>query len=1060
MKRIILMILMSAGVLSCARENLVPAEGNTEASDAPVSFHIDVAETKAEKSVWADGDVIYVFFKGMESKYLKLTCTGAGWSNSPGAADFVPGDFSALSEETLTAVHFPVAVDVSYAGGKFSFTSGGVPVYNYYLFETGKSYTVDASATPVTVTASLSLGKPADMIQIHVDGIQASARNYTFGCPLIRPVACASVNAAGGAINEDMLQPGARLSGFADSDGAIFAGRLVSPGVEADYKFTLAGDIQIYTLSRPGRTLTAGKMYNFPALSDANWTVTAASDLYVDLGLSVKWARYNVGAAAETNYGDYFAWGELRPKSSYNSDWSNYLWGKGPAFTKYTGSDYNVLQKEDDAAYAALGGKFRMPTLAEIKELLATKRNTTDYTWTWCDGVSEKYQGSGVRGWKIKKNVGGATIFLPAAGYRLGGSLNLDGSYVNYWSSSLDADDTNNAWGLLLTSGGVGTYDYHRYLGFTVRPVHGSGIKVTKVELDEATLELDFRGSGKLTATVSPANASNRAVVWTSSNPYVAEVAPDGTVTGKEPGKATITVTTSDGGHTATCEVTVKSNHNGYEYVDLGLPSGLKWAACNVGASSPEEYGDYFAWGEGTAKTDYAWATYTTHSKGTDSSLTKYCQVAGYAYNGQTDALTTLEAADDAATKLWGGIWRMPTREEIGELLATRSDTQNYKWTWCDGSAEQYNNTTAVGWKIERLSSPEATLFLPAGGHRSGSISYYGPFGGYWSSSLGTDKPSRAWVMSFRSDYALTGIDQRCIGRTVRPVFGRGIKVTKVELNKATLELPCGTSGKLTATVSPANASNRAVVWTSGDPAVAEVAPDGTVTGKEPGKATITVTTTDGGKTATCEVTVKPDYNGYKYVDLGLPSGLKWATMNVGATSPEKPGYYFAWGETTTKTNYTWGTYTLANGTYNSLTKYCNMSSHGDGGYTDGLTTLEKDDDAARASWGGSWRMPTKEDFQELRNHCNSTWTIQDGKGGYKFTCKTDDAKSIFLPAAGYRIGARFIDDGSSGYYWSSSLDTNNPSDAWYLFFYVSGVNNANYCYDRYSGLSVRAVSK
>ena len=222
-------------------------------------------------------------------------------------------------------------------------------------------------------------------------------------------------------------------------------------------------------------------MYTFPDLSTIGenyWSVTNASDLYVDLGLSVKWAKYNVGADNETDYGDHFAWGELQPKNYYNRDFSTYLWGVPGDFIKYigyTGSDYTVLQKEDDAAYADLGGKFRMPTRAEIKELLATKDNRTDYTWVKCDGKFEKYQDSTVIGWKVIKNVSGATIFFPCAGGMADFRLVSAGSKGYYWSSALYVDAPYCAWGVdFYYNDSIGDFDEcgaERCIGRSVRPV-------------------------------------------------------------------------------------------------------------------------------------------------------------------------------------------------------------------------------------------------------------------------------------------------------------------------------------------------------------------------------------------------------------------------------------------------------------------------------------------------------------------------------------------------------------------------------------------------------------
>ena len=100
------------------------------------------------------------------------------------------------------------------------------------------------------------------------------------------------------------------------------------------------------------------------------------------------------------------------------------------------------------------------------------------------------------------------------------------------------------------------------------------------------------------------------------------------------------------------------------------------------------------------------------------------------------------------------------------------------------------------------------------------------------------------------------------------------------------------------------------------------------------------------------------------YVDLGLPSGLLWATCNEGADSPEEYGGYFAWGETETKDTYSWNNY--AHGAENALTKYCTLSSHGNNGFTDNLTTLDSGDDAATVLWGADWRIPTKAEWRSF----------------------------------------------------------------------------------------------
>lgn len=190
--------------------------------------------------------------------------------------------------------------------------------------------------------------------------------------------------------------------------------------------------------------------------------------------------------------------------------------------------------------------------------------------------------------------------------------------------------------------------------------------------------------------------------------------------------------------------------------------------------------------------------------------------------------------------------------------------------------------------------------------------------------------------------------------------------------------------------------------------------------------------------------------NGHEYVDLGLPSGLLWATCNVGASSPQDYGNYYAWGETTTKSTYNWSTYKWCNGSEYSLTKYNTDWSYG---YVDNRTTLEPADDVARAKWGGRWRMPTMTEKNELRLNCTWTWTTQNGVKGMKV--KGPNGKSIFLPAAGYYSGSSH--ETGSNYYWSSSLSS-VPRSAYRLYFNSGGVYNDSYVTHRCCGMPVRPV--
>ncbi len=194
-----------------------------------------------------------------------------------------------------------------------------------------------------------------------------------------------------------------------------------------------------------------------------------------------------------------------------------------------------------------------------------------------------------------------------------------------------------------------------------------------------------------------------------------------------------------------------------HEYVDLGLPSGTLWATCNVGASRPEEYGDYFAWGETTPKEVYKQGTYTW-CRGTSDSMTKYCTQSNYGYNGFTDGKTELDPEDDAAYVNWGPSWRMPSMEQLWELV------DQCTWTW----------TTRNGVDGQLVTGPNGnTIFLPAAGFRwDSSVDSSGTWGDYWSRTLYESKSSDANYLYFNLGSVNMGGCGRFYGFSVRAVRG------------------------------------------------------------------------------------------------------------------------------------------------------------------------------------------------------------------------------------------------------------------------------------------------
>ena len=262
------------------------------------------------------------------------------------------------------------------------------------------------------------------------------------------------------------------------------------------------------------------------------------------------------------------------------------------------------------------------------------------------------------------------------------------------------------------------------------------------------------------------------------------------------------------------------------------------------------------------------------------------------------------------------------------------------------------------------------------------------------------------------------------------------IYVTGVEIDATELELEVGGKAVLTATVLPENATDKTVTWTSSAPDIASVDENGTISGLSAGNAVVTVTTTDGGKTAECKITVATSstINGHEFVDLGL--SVKWGTCNVGAESPLEYGDHFAWGEIEPKEEYT---------AQNSLTYEAEMPDiSGDPEY-----------DAARAGWGGTWRTPTVEEMDKLMYDCTWEWMTEENVNGFKVT--GPNGNSIFLPAAGYRNGTSLEYDGEEGYYWTSTPHSNSRY-TYSLYFYDPDVLDG---WDfRNHGLTIRPVSE
>ena len=481
-----------------------------------------------------------------------------------------------------------------------------------------------------------------------------------------------------------------------------------------------------------------------------------------------------------------------------------------------------------------------------------------------------------------------------------------------------------------------------------------------------------------------------------------------------------------------------KTYHDGFEYVDLGL--SIKWATLNVGSKEQTNIGDKFAWGETEPKTTYTWQTYE-YCNGTAEIMTKYLTNNSYGINGDIDDKIYLDPIDDAAQANLGGDWRMPTREEWNELR------NNCTWVWTSISGVK-------GYRV-RSNKNGNSIFLP------GAIIY-------WSSSLMTHYPIAAYPFCITSS---GGIDQhnngtRYEGKHVRPVW------CEMELPTVTTKLLSSTGGRIQGNITNDGGGRvveRGICYsTVNNPTVYDMK---ILAGSDKGGFTCILPELQDGLTYYArayainqkgtaygeEISftyVAPKYeNGYEYIDLGL--SVKWAAYNVGASTPEGYGNYFAWGEVEPKTNYNWNTYKWCNGTSSTLTKYCNNSSIGNNGFTDNLTQLEPEDDAATVNWGGKWRMPTEKEWDELLETCTWEWTSVNGIYGYIVTSKINGC-NIFLPEGGERTNSGLYFTGSRGQYWFGSLHLPNTSQGCHYYFAADGRTKSGQ--DRWYGLTIRPV--
>lgn len=641
----------------------------------------------------------------------------------------------------------------------------------------------------------------------------------------------------------------------------------------------------------------------------------------VDLGLSVKWGDMNFGATSAEKAGYYVGWGDATGLNT--STLLNYFPVLHPTA--------DIINGQYDIVHVLWGGKWRMPSTSEVKELIEK-----------CDWAYDATR----KGWIVaSKSDPTKSIFLPLAGQRSGETVTADGTSGAYWTGSLSTSDDQKALAITLDDTQYSQTEDLRYLGLQIRPVYGdytlgvqvSSAETTNITKNEAYVKVIYKGNvsdatefGVCYGTTSSLDPDQNTKVTTSS------VDEDGSytfhITDLTPNTtyyfAPYVVYEGSRNMGTTMQFTTLSKFPVAEVVDLGL--SVKWASWNVGASTNEETGNLMAWGDPTGEN----ASFTSTDYPNDLS-----DISGSKY--------------DVATQQWGSEWRMPTTDEWKEL-----DALSKEIVTLDNGVTAYKVTGKNG----------NYIYLPRGGYSYNNKTYSANKSGcYWASENQTmDYANSVTLGKVSSTYEQ---DRKGMHMLVRPVYGKKT-----------------------------------------DPDNPPIA---------------TIDTTAAGKAA-------------QSVDLGL--SVKWATYNLGATTSTEKGSYFQWACTEAGTDFTRKGYKWYNADKDSIAVPSTEIS-----YTDY--------DAAKTLWGGTWRMPTQSEMEELVNKC--TWTKESK--GYKVTGA--NGNSIFLPFSGIYNGTSLTYD-TDCYYWSSTYNTLpiHAEDYWavYLSTPSSGITTTSTYV--YRGMCIRPV--
>ena len=748
----------------------------------------------------------------------------------------------------------------------------------------------------------------------------------------------------------------------------------------------------------------------------------------VDLALpsGLKWASFNLGATRPIEIGYYFAWGETEPKSSYN--WDNYVFmqnGQSDEWhvNKYTyedgyssdgtwyedgvfvGDGQKVLNMdEDDAARALWGDQWRIPTPTDWQEL----KENCNISWSYSSGET-----SGLATLIVTSKTNGNSIYLPATGYFNSDGLQNVSSYYYYLPSNTVGYASYYAQCARLGNAFIDdTRSFQRYQGMNIRPVSGDGNNyIIEVSVDSE------EGISFGMAAVGNTGYRTFTVTNTGALPFPVKATCEGTGFSVSPsGDITIPV-----GRTQEYTVSFTPTADG-EYDGSITLSSIKQPEDKVislsGTGNVIDATEYTVNGVSFKMISIPGGTF---NMGKENYATPVHQVKLDNYSiGETEV----------TQELWQAVMGNNPSSHTG---VANLPVENVSWFDAQAFIGRLNNLTGGSFHLPTEAEWEyaareagSDYYLYSGSNTVGDVSWYSgnsddethPVKLKKANAFGLYDMSGnvwEWCMDCYADYPGEDLDNP-LGNAYGSPLTRGGDYS--------------------------NSYSYSVVYRRHwDSASGQYQNHG-------------FRLALGGATA-----VQPEM-----VDLGLPSGLKWASFNLGANRPADIGYFFAWGEALPKTIFNdWSSYKWmqdGGSDYTSINKYAMADENTSGIWYqngafvgDGLSVLEAEDDAASVLWGDSWRSPSPADYQELIDEC--TWNYTSISGMYGMEVVGPNGNSIFIPGAGY-LEAPYYYNVDYGYYLSSSLhDTQYAS---YLYF--SRYNEKSvYTRERHKAYSIRPVS-